>query len=228
MIKRCCKTFICLTLVQSIFVLWNFQQASCATVTTGQLKETSITYNRKKEKVFCLKTVPGTITTRSKTITFTPFSTTLSRTSRSSTSKYNRLKALVSLGTKECKRIAKVNPGTTPSPTGTPEPGNTASPTPRPTATPTPEPLTGNFDLQGNVTPAGKLLFGIPSSLTANVTAGKAAQAAKCSGCHLEKTGRTFMYVRTSIQRSPMLYDEAQIPDPMLANLVAYLNRFRP
>jgi len=72
------------------------------------------------------------------------------------------------------------------------------------------------------------MLFGIPSNLSANISAGKSVQAAKCTGCHEERLGHTFFDVRTNIKRSPMLYDESQIPDPMLANLIAYLNRFRP
>ena len=187
------------------------QEVSATVVEANQLKETSVSYNKKREKVFCFGNLPGSISTRSSRINFTTFSSSLAKTSRSSRSKYDRLKALVSLGSRACKKISTVTPG--------------SSPTPAPTSTPEP---TGNFDLQGNVTPAGKILFGIPSSLVANVTAGKSVQTAKCSGCHTEKTGRTFLYLRSSIQRSPMLFDEGQIPDPMLANLVAYLNRFRP
>lgn len=215
MLERWRNKFVYFVIAQLIFFSSLNQSAFGVTVTTDQLKETSVTYNKKKEKIFCLKTVPGSIVTRSNKITFTPFNTTLLKTPRRNTTKYNRLKALVSLGTKECKRIANTTPGSSPSPT--------------PTATPTPTsaPTSGNFDLQGNVTPAGKILFGIPSSLTANVSAGKAVQTAKCTGCHLERTGRSFLDIRNSIKRSPMLFDEAQIPDPMLANLVAYLNRFR-
>jgi len=212
--KYCYKSVLFFVFLQLVLTAVVYNEVQAITVTTKQLKETSVTYNRKREKVFCLKTVPGSIITRSRTINFTSFSSALSKTPRSSTSKFNRLKALVSLGTRECKRIAKVTPG--------------ATPTATPTASPTPTPQTGNFDSQGNVTPAGKALFGIPSSLSANITAGKSVQTAKCSGCHAERTSRTFSDIRTNIKRSPMLFDEAQIPDPMLANLVAYLNRFRP
>jgi hypothetical protein len=121
------------------------------------------------------------------------------------------MKSLVSLGKTECKRISKI-----------------IKSTPTPTPTPTSVPQTGNFDLAGNVTPEGKLLFGIPSALTANLSVGRAVFTAKCTGCHVERSGRTFLDVRNSIRKPPMLYDEVQIPDADLANLVAYLNRFRP
>ena len=204
------KNFVLLILCLSVlFVSVENVRAGSQVVTTKQLKETSVVYNRKREKVFCLKTTPGGIKTTNSKITFTSFATTLSKTSKTrAKTQYTRLQALVKLGTAECKKILAV-----PTPT----------PTPIPTATPT-----GNFDFQGNVTPTGKLLFGIPSALQANITVGKTVFNAKCFGCHVERTGRTFLDIRTNIKQPPMLYDEVQIPDADLANLIAYLNRFRP
>ncbi|MBX7137671.1 MAG: hypothetical protein K1X83_06775 [Oligoflexia bacterium] len=89
-----------------------------------------------------------------------------------------------------------------------------------------PPPQLGNFDLNGNVTPQGKVLFGIPSGLTANIFAGKLVLQANC-GCHEERTGRSFSNLRENTRRFPMGYDEVSLPDAALANLTAYLNRFR-
>ena len=85
----------------------------------------------------------------------------------------------------------------------------------------------GNFDSAGNVTAAGKIAFGIPANLSADITTGKAVYNSYCVGCHVEKTGKSFSFLRTAIAQSPMLYDEAQIPDAKLAQITAYLNRFR-
>ena len=85
----------------------------------------------------------------------------------------------------------------------------------------------GNFDLNGNATATGKTLFGIPLHLQANITQGRAVYETYCVGCHAERTNYTFPVVRESIKQSPMLYDESQIPDPTLAHLIAYFNRFR-
>ncbi|GEM_PF-5665400 len=85
----------------------------------------------------------------------------------------------------------------------------------------------GNFDLNGNATIAGKTLFGIPLHLEANITQGRAVYETYCVGCHVERTNYTFPVVREAIKQSPMLYDESQIPDQTLAHLIAYFNRFR-
>ncbi|RIL10492.1 MAG: hypothetical protein DCC75_04260, partial [Proteobacteria bacterium] len=95
-------------------------------------------------------------------------------------------------------------------------------PPPNPTSSPT----SANFDNAGNVTAVGKSLFGIPPHLSGNITLGRSIYNSYCTGCHIERNNRTFPVLRSRIAMSPMLYDSAQIPDDMLANLVAYLNRF--
>ena len=97
-----------------------------------------------------------------------------------------------------------------------------------PTPTPTPgQQSSGNFDFDGNVTAAGKSLFGIPSSLNGNISAGRAVFQAQCSGCHGDKLGRTMSQYRVLIALAPMFFDSSEINDGTLANLTAYLNRFR-
>ncbi len=179
--------------------------AGTISVKTRDLKETTVTYKKKRERVFCYKGTPGTIKTSSGKTLFTSFAVQRSKVSRTrSKSKYDRLTALISLGKKECKRI------------GTPNPN------------PTPNPQTGNFDVNGNVTDAGRALFGIPAGLAANITTGRGIYQTNCTGCHAERTNYTFPVVREKIKLSPMLFDEAQIPDAQLAQIIAYLNRFRP
>lgn len=127
---------------------------------------------------------------------------------------------------KEMKRIGKSECRKTREPTETPPPGG-ASPTPTPRATATPA-ATGNFDNGGNVTSAGKAAFGIPSNLSASISTGKTIHDINCKGCHAEKTNRSFNQLRISISASPMFFTQQDIPDSALANLTAYLNRFRP
>lgn len=97
-----------------------------------------------------------------------------------------------------------------------------------PTPTPTPsQQSAGNFDMAGNVTSAGKALFGIPSSLNGNIGSGRTLYQAQCSGCHGENLGRSMNQYRSLISQAPMFFDSNEIPDSALANLTAYLNRFR-
>ena len=84
-----------------------------------------------------------------------------------------------------------------------------------------------NFDAQGNVTAAGYALFQIPTNLPANIFTGQTVYNNKCVGCHIERTNRTFTNLREETRQAPMYYDENTLTDPDLANLTAYLNRFR-
>lgn len=94
------------------------------------------------------------------------------------------------------------------------------------TPTPTPEPTT-NFDQFGeNVTTTGKINFGIPLSLPANVSQGSAIYTSMCAGCHLPELNRSFTEYREKTSLSPMLYDEVSLPNDKLAHLTAFLNRF--
>lgn len=109
---------------------------------------------------------------------------------------------------------------------GKPKSGGGGS-SPSPTPTPPPTGSSGCFDSSGSVTSAGKAKFGIPSSLSASISAGKSAVQAMCSGCHSDELGKSFGQYRTAIAVDPMFYDEAQVPNSTLANITAYLNRFR-
>ncbi len=96
-----------------------------------------------------------------------------------------------------------------------------------PFPTPTPGGGAPNFDSAGNVTESGKVVFGIPSNLSANISAGLAVYNSFCTGCHTAKLNRDFQVYRDSIVEPPMLYGSDDISDAMLANLTAYLNRFQ-
>jgi hypothetical protein len=102
------------------------------------------------------------------------------------------------------------------------------SATPTPTSTPTSGTSGGNFDAQGNVTVKGMAIFMIPAGLGANIERGKLVYDLNCTGCHVAKTGRPFTTLRTKIAEAPMDFDSSEIPDASLADLTAYLNRFRP
>lgn len=104
------------------------------------------------------------------------------------------------------------------------EANSTGSTTLTPIATPT---SSGNFDAQGNVTSKGMALFMIPAGLSANIDRGKVVYDLNCTGCHAAKTGRPFTTLRTDIAKAPMDFDSSEITDASLADLTAYLNRFR-
>lgn len=105
-------------------------------------------------------------------------------------------------------------------PASTPTPGGGGT-QPQPTATPR---SLGNFDSNGNVTAAGKVAFGIPSNLSANLNTGKNVFNTNCTGCHTEKTGRSFSFYKSAITVSPMFI--THLSDQDIANLTAYLRRF--
>lgn len=86
----------------------------------------------------------------------------------------------------------------------------------------------GSFDSLGNVTAAGKALFGIPSNLNASIDAGLTVHNFNsCAGCHGEERNRTFSAYRTIIAGPEMGFSVNDINDQQLADLTAYLNRFR-
>jgi len=94
------------------------------------------------------------------------------------------------------------------------------------TPTPTPDSSQSNFDIFGNVTAKGKVQFGIPTSLSANIDQGHIVYNSMCVGCHSAYLGRNFNEYREKTKESPMLYNENSLPEDLLANLTAYLNRF--
>lgn len=186
------------------------QSASAELLDPSQLKETSVTVNKKKKRIFCYGKVSGTAKAREDKLNFTPFSQAIKKlTARSQRAKKAELVILKKAADKECKKIALL-------------------PTPTPTASPTPSIPIYNFDSMGNVTAQGKITFGIPQHLSGNISIGRNIYLTNCVGCHIERNGRTFPQYRDIIARSPMLFDEFQIPDQELADLVAYMNRFRP
>jgi len=107
--------------------------------------------------------------------------------------------------------------------------------------TPTPTPISSNpeptdpgtiayFDSSKNVTEEGKVLMKIPSQLVANLDRGKSLFLNTCNGCHSsrgEPVNYTFDKLRMKIAISPMFFTTSSITDPQLADLTAYLNRFR-
>lgn len=87
-------------------------------------------------------------------------------------------------------------------------------------------PSLGNFDAQGNVTAAGKAVFGIPSALNGNIGMGRSIFESQCS-CHGDMLNRSMPEYRSAISQAPMYFSTSEITDQMLANLTAYLNRYR-
>lgn len=189
--------------------------ASPEPVDQSQLAEIQVKYKGKKERLYCFNKTSGTIKLRTNQIFFTALSESIKKAKKSGDK--SKLKKLTALQ-KQAKPLCIALPSPTPTP-------------PIPTATPTPEPTPPsvyiNFDIDGNVTDAGRALFQIPVGLPANVSLGRFVLQRYCTGCHIERVNRTFPDIRESIRRAPMLYDEQQIPDSELAHLIAYLNRFR-
>lgn len=175
------------------------------------LASTSVDYKvgavAKHKTIFCLKRTPGDAKAVSGGYLFTPYSYTIAqlKARRVGGTKLASYVQLNSAGRSACAKI--------PSHIGTPTP------------TPTPSPSTDNFDSGGNLTERGKIMFGVPSSLSGNISTGRSLVLSYCT-CHQERLGAGFPYVRTNIALSPMLFDSTQITDAMLANMVAYLNRF--
>ncbi|MBX7143498.1 MAG: hypothetical protein K1X79_03530 [Oligoflexia bacterium] len=79
------------------------------------------------------------------------------------------------------------------------------------------------FDSLGNGTAAFKSSLGIPSSLTANISAGSSTFHSLCQGCHEEKKA-AFSPLKSALAGTNM---QMNLPDSMIANLVAYLNRLK-
>ena len=184
-----------------------------AVVPSSSLKSSNVTITeggkKKRKIVFCLSRTPGDAKAVSGGMRFTSYSHTIAalKARRVHGGKLTTYTLLKKAGTSVCKKLSG-----SPSPTPTPTPQN---------------PNLGNFDLNGNVTNAGKIAFGIPSSLSGNITQGRTLYTSYCTGCHVERTGRSFTNLRTSIAQSPMLFDSTQVTDGMLANITAFLNRFK-
>lgn len=87
----------------------------------------------------------------------------------------------------------------------------------------------GNFDEMGNVTAAGKIAFGIPSNINANVNSGIAAWNGTCKGCHggfpSSLPIKTYTYISQRITQSPMFFSvPAEVSFENIASIVAFAN----
>jgi len=171
--------------------------------------------NGKIKEIFCLGNVPGKLSSKAGATLFTAYSQVLKKQKQKlkkkpsvkNQKKVKSTRQIKKKGSQACKNVVPPTPTTTPTPEVSPPPD-------------------GNFDAVGNVTDEGKLLFGIPSELNANIEAGLIIQNAEC-GCHGERNNRTFSQLRTAILGEPMFIGESEVPDQDLADLTAYLNRFR-
>ena len=117
---------------------------------------------------------------------------------------------------------------------GIPTPIGTINPIP--TATATPVTPAKNFDNQGNVTDAGKDCFRIPRALSANVLEGSQHVNQYCVTCHGPNLldvpnailfDREFTFTRERTRVSPMNFNEQSLTDDVLADIAAFLNRYR-
>lgn len=209
-----------LLVILCIFLAITHAYAAPRKVKAGQLKATSIIYKKKKVAFYCLARTAGTVKKVGSSVYFTTYSEQIRKlTSRRDKAKKESLTAINKLATAKCKVLALPTP--TPTPTATP------SPTPTATATPQATFAAGNFDGNGNVTATGKSVFQIPANLSGNISLGRDVYDTYCFGCHVERVNRTFPDLRYNTSRPPMNYDSTDLPDAELANLVAYLNRFR-
>jgi hypothetical protein len=129
----------------------------------------------------------------------------------------------------------------TPNPTSTPVPTLTKTPVPTSTKTPTITPTPTStavfsptlnpkyFEKNGDVNAAGKTLFEIPSSFSANVAIGKDQYC--YYSCHSEKLGisyqRLYNAVTFGVQSEGGNMPNYGWSGQQVANVTAYLNRFR-
>lgn len=83
------------------------------------------------------------------------------------------------------------------------------------------------FDAFGNVTQLGRTVFEIPDGLSANAFVGQSVYQRSCVGCHEKRSRPTFSQLRQTISQAPMFYDESNLSNQDLADLVSYLNIHR-
>jgi cytochrome c553 len=145
-----------------------------------------------------------------------PKRTTIQRKIKTAKAKNREYKALCEAGPNN------YSGGVTPTIAPKPTTGSTI-----PVVNPTKNPSAPNFDANGNVTSTGRELFQIPVAVSANMQRGKVVQENLCGTCHLERTNRTFSYLRFRTAQDPMFFDQVTLSDQDLADLTAYLNRFR-
>lgn len=107
-----------------------------------------------------------------------------------------------------------------------PTPTPSATPTPSTTPTPSPTVPASYFNSDGSVNSYGKIRFGIPEDMEANLIDGQTVFFRNCSGCHEERTKPDLASLREATSKAPMLFNETELPDQNLADLLAYLGRF--
>lgn len=85
------------------------------------------------------------------------------------------------------------------------------------------------FDSAGNVTAAGKIAFGIPSTMSANVNSGIGDWTRTCRGCHLSFPSslsiKSYPGILARIQQSPMFFQvPLEVSEQQIANITAFAN----
>ena len=122
--------------------------------------------------------------------------------------KFQKQRALLRASESACREISA--PGDSPPP-----------------PSPTPDPNEGLYLPNGDITTSGKIFLGIPLSLSANIFEGLERWQANCLGCHEERRKDTFAELRAAISQPPMYYTEPNLSDETLADIMAYVSRFR-
>ena len=169
------------------------------------------------KKIYCLNKTPGAARAQRGEMLFTSYAVTIGNLLAQSPvpNSLATYRQLNKVGKVSCADAARH-----PSPTPTPSSGGG-----HPNPTPTPKVPMLNFDSNGNLTSQGKANFGVPSNLSGNITAGASLYADYCT-CHTPFWNENFSYVRNVISGPPASFNSTEITDPMLANIIAYLNQY--
>lgn len=174
-----------------------------------------------QKEIACLGAEPGTIRVIQESSFFRPTKRKLRKRRRArkidpsakNIRRFKRVRAFYRAGRSACaQNSVATTPESSPSPTATP------------VATPV---LQRFFTNTGELTELGRETFEIPNGLAANVNDGQLVWRAYCQGCHEERPRATFSELRLAISLEPMYYTEELLPDSELAQIMAYLSRFR-
>jgi len=193
----------------------NPEDLSSGTVTVHMSKKKT-----KDVLIYCLDGVPGKVKEKSSGTVFTSYAQ-LMRKLKKNPKKKRKVKQF-----KKIRRAGEVFCEALGLPVPTPAP--TAGPSLTPTAAPTPS-QDGYFDVEGNVTEQGRILFEIPQGLPANILTGRDIWNATCT-CHTEagRRNRSFSDYRQATALPPMFFNSTSLVDGDLAQITAFLNRLRP
>ncbi|MCB0353858.1 MAG: hypothetical protein KDD64_10050 [Bdellovibrionales bacterium] len=161
--------------------------------------------------LYCGGGAPYALKTRGTRITPKPYATLVRRAKKKFT--------IRGVGKSSLRRLRKINKAGKSACLGL-EPNGT------PTPTPTPSQDEGYFNSAGDVTALGKQVFEIPSQLRANIWDGMIIWEQTC-GCHELRSKSTMPLIREAILQEPMYFDQAALPDEDLANITAWLLKFR-